>query len=604
MRFSTIQVLAVIALCTVAAGAQPLKVTASTDRTSLALNQRLTLTIELSGPAANEVGTPQPPETGGFLEFIGSGGTSQNIQFINGRMSVSRSFSYFYMAVKPGTFNLPAVSVVHEGETYRSDPIEITVSKTAAPPSSRSPAARETDQGGGDDLFVRALVDRKRVYQNQPVIVTFRIYTRVSVSNYAISRLPETSGFWTEELEIPGGPKTRDEVINGIRYTVADIKKQALFPTSPGTVTVGPMALDCEVRVARRRSRDIFDSFFDDPFFGRTVRKSILSQPVEIRVDPLPPPPEDLAFTGAVGRYDLSASVDKNDVKTDEAVTLKVELSGRGNIKIAPAPEVTIPADFEQYDPKVTQNINRSGAAISGRKTYEYVLVPRFPGELTIRPIRYSYFDPDARRYRTLSTPEMTIRVSKGTSEFLAAGSGLSKEEVRLIGQDIRFIKLSSPALRPRNARVYHSVLYPLFSVLPLLLVLGAYLYRNHAEKLSENEAYARSRHAKRSAHKALSRAKAHLDEDRGGEFYSQISRALVGFLADKLDLPEAGLVSDEMTARLRGRGVDAGQIDEVMDLLQTCDYLRFAPSRATRDDNVRFHQRARETILKLEKIL
>lgn len=584
---------------------QPLTVSMSVDKTSLALNQQLVLTIDLSGEGANSVSAPELPDMGGYLALLGSGGSSQSIQIINGRMSVQKSHTYYYMAVKEGTFQIPSIKVNYKGGTYESNSVTISITKTAAAPTPSRPQSRQSvspEAGMGGDLFVRAIVNKRRVYQNEPVIVTYRIYTQVNVSSYGVSKLPETAGFWAEDFD-QGQPQTREEILNGKKYVVADIKKVALFPTSPGNKTIGPLGIDCEVRVqSRRRSNDIFDSFFDDPFFSRTMKKSIFSKPVEIEVLPLPSEGRPASFSGVVGDFKMDANIDKLDVKTNEAVTLKIRISGTGNIKILPQPQVSIPSDFQQYEPKVTESINRQGGVISGNKTFEYVLVPRFPGEQRIKPIEFSYFDPQAGRYRTLFSPEMIIHVTKGAEDFVSVGPGLSKEEVRLVGQDIRFIKLSSPAFRPVGYRFYTSFAFVALAVFPALLLIGSIAYRNHLEKLSGNVAYARSRQANRLAMRRLRKAKGFLDEKTQKEFYAEVSHALIGFAADKLNLPAAGVIATEIEEQFKRHSLDENLIKQYLQLMQVCDYQRFAPTSVSKQEMESLYQQASEAIVKLEK--
>jgi hypothetical protein len=588
--------------------AQPLSVSTSVDKTTLAVNEQLVFTIELSGEGANGASNPELPEMGGFLSLLGSSGTSQSIQIINGRMTVQKSQTYYYMAAKEGTFQIPPVKVSYKGVEYQSNPINITITKSAgnAAPPANQPQSRTVspEAGAGDDLFIRAIPNKRRVYQNEAVIVTYRIYTQVNVSSYGVSKLPETAGFWAEDFD-QGQPQTREEVLNGKKYVVADIKKVALFPTSSGSKTIGSLVIDCDVRMqSRRRTTDIFDSFFDDPFFNRTVRKSIYSKPIEVEVLPLPSEGRPGNFSGAVGDFRLEANIDKQNVKTNEAISLKIKISGVGNIKILPQPQLAIPSDFQQYDPKVTENISRQGGAISGSKTFEYVLVPRFPGEQQIRPFEFSYFDPQAATYRTLSSPSFSIHVTKGADDFVSLGPGLSKEEVRLVGQDIRFIKLTTSQLTPIGKRLYTSFAFISLSIVPLILLIGSVAYRSHLEKLSGNVAYARRRRANRMAMKKLSKAYSLLDEKTQKQFYAEASRALLGFAADKLNLSEAGIITSEIEKRLIDHNLESNLIQSYMKLVQTCDYQRFAPANISKSEMEEFYQQAKEAIINLEKAL
>ncbi|MBN1479748.1 protein BatD [candidate division KSB1 bacterium] len=587
--------------------AQPLTVTTSVNQNQIGLNQQLVFTIELSGEAAQKVAQPELPDMQGYLDFLGSGGTSQNISFVNGRMSVAKTFTYYYLAVKEGEFIVPPVTVIYDNTEYASKPITVTISQSAAAGQSQSPASSQPPSSNStDDLYIRTIVNKRSVYQNEPIIVTYRIYAAVSVTGYSITKLPETTGFWTEDIETPQQPQVKNEMIDGKRYLTADIKKIALFPTSAGEKTIGPMALQCEVRVqTSRRSRDLFDSFFDDAFFGGTTRRSIASPAVEIDVKPLPAANKPADFSGAVGQYKLNATVDKTDVNTDEALSLKVNISGTGNIRLLPKPRLEIPSDFEQYDPKETEVIDRQGGIISGSKTFEYVLVPRFPGEQRIKPITFSYFDPVKKDYVTLSAPELIINVTKGANQFIASGgSGLSKEEVRYVGQDIRFIKLAPGDFQPIGYRIYTSFGFFALLALPIFLLAWAVLYKNHRDRLSENIAYARSRRANTLAMKRLSKAKLLLSEDRQKEFYAEVADALTGFAADKLNMSKAGLISDELEKEFKNRGLDAELTTDYFSLIRTCDLQRFAPSTVEVETMQQSYKEAKKVIIKLEKAL
>ncbi len=592
------------------ANAQPLSVTSTVNQTSVAVNQQLALTVELSGQGAQKVGQPDLPDMGGYLSFLSSGGTSQNISFVNGKMSVSKSFTFYYLAAKEGNFTIPAIQVTYDGKTYSSQPIDITITQGSAQPQQptqqAAPSTNSENGASKEDLFVRTFVNKKRVHQGEPILVTYRIYSAVNVSGYSISKLPETTGFWVEDLESPQQPQVKKEVLNGKQYVTADIKKLAVYPTSSGNKTIGSMVVQCEVRVQERRSRrDVFDSFFDDAFFGRTVRQSVAAPAVEVTVLPFPEENKPDSFNGAVGQYDLKATVDKTDVNTDEAVTLTVTISGTGNIRLLPKPEVTIPADFEQYDPEETESINRTSTGVSGKKTFEYVLVPRFPGVQKIRPIRYSYFDPQKEEYVTLTSPEMVINVSGGKGQLVASGgSGLSKEEVRYVGQDIRFIKLESDGFRRIGSRFYTSFPFFVLLLFPALVFGLAVGYKSHQAKLSENVAYARSRKANSIAMRRLSKAKSLLSENSQKEFFAEVSDALSGFAADKLNMAKAGLLSDELEREFQRRHIESGLTKEYFDLIRLCDFQRFAPATVSLDTMEDAYQKAKNVIIKLEKTL
>ena len=318
--------------------AADIEIKTSVDRTRVGLNQNFTLTVDVSGDKADNTGNPQMPDINDFAAYMGSSGTSQNIQIINGRMNVSKSHSFTYRAIALGKFTIPAATVKYDGKEYRSKPIQIEVVKATtqqpqqqqrrSPFSANQQPATQVDK---NNLYLKVAVSKRQVYVNEPLIVSFKIYTRVSVTQYGVTKLPNTAGFWVEEFDIGKQPQTTEKILNNQKYMVAEIKRMALFPTDAGKKKIGAMEIECNVRVQTKR-RSIFDSFFDDPFFGRSVRKLVTSKPITINVLPLPSEGKPANYSGLVGNYNITSSIDKKHVKTNEAISLKIEISGTGNI--------------------------------------------------------------------------------------------------------------------------------------------------------------------------------------------------------------------------------------------------------------------------------
>jgi len=615
-KFSTsiITLLVTLFLITSFVSAQDLAIKTHVDRIRIAVGQQFVLTVELSGAEAQSLSPPNPPDLSAFADFAGNS-SSTNMQFINGKMSVIKGILNYYIARKQGKHQIPAISFDYKGKTLTSQPITIEILKGAAQPQTtpdqrRNPSQRSQitpqDQIEGN-IFLKAEVDKKSVYQNEPVTIIYKIYTRLDVSNYAIAKLPNTLGFWSEDFSIPQRPVTYEEVINGERFLVAEVKKYALFPTDAGKKIIEPMEIECEVRVRQRRqSRDIFDRFFDDDFFGSSfgqrVRTKVFSDTLKIDVKPLPLEGKPADFSGAVGNFSMNASIDKDEVVTNDAITLKVRYSGDGNIKMLPEPIVNIPNDIETYPPKTNQNIDRTGDRIKGNKTTEYVMIPRYAGEYRIKPITFSYFDTDNKTYKTLRSPEFKIRVSAGTGTGLPITSGISREEIKLIGKDIRFIKESTAEFHRIGSYFYKTFWFGLFIFIPLFAFGFAIVYRQRQDKMSENVAYARSRRANQFAKKRLSKAHKLKDTETRKEFYTEISQALLGFIADKLNLAAAGLISDDVADRLRERNVDESVISELLSCLQECDYQRFAPSDISTEEMKELYNKASDAIVSLDK--
>ena len=582
------------------AAAADLQVRAYVDRTAVGLNETFTLSVVLSGSGANGASAPQLPKMDDFAAFLGSG-SSQNIQIINGRMSISKTISYQFQARAAGSFTIGPVSVTAGGATQQTQPIAIKIEQGAAARPSSPSAPSQSSEIAESDLFLRAYANKKRVYVNEPVIVSYKLFTRLPVSSFSYSKIPTTSGFWADDFPMPAQPAATEEILQGKRYTTAVLKKSALFPLSAGVKTVEPMAVDCDVRAAKR-TRDPFSDFFDDSFFfGRTERKTAASVPLSVTVMPLPEAGKPADFSGMVGRFAISASLDKSAAKTNEAVTLKIKIEGTGNIHGIPDPKPDFPADFEVYPPKVAEQINHEGGSVSGSKTYEFVFVPRSTGPHAIQPVAFSYFDPDAETYKTVRTPGITLDVEKGGETYSAIPSGLSKEEVKLVGKDIRFIQTHASFDQVRETSdLYKTVLW----MLPLIGLAAAILRKRHQDLLEGDVAYARSHRAGRDVRKRLDRARALLDPAKHHEFYGEVGRALHKFLGDKLNIAEAGMIADEVKALLRRRGADEESVASYFECLSVCDLKRFSPSGSSKEEMKTFLATAEAAITRLGKAL
>ncbi len=590
--------------------AQDVTVVATVDRTQIGLGEDFTLSVEISG---RDVGEPRLPDLSQFAQQIGRS-SSQNFQLINGRMSSSTTIHYTYLAQAAGAFEIGAVEVEVNGQIVRSQPIRIEIAQAgggAQPQGGQSgatPSQPRTDpslQSSEVGVFLKAELDRTRIYQNEPIVVSYKIYTLRTISSYSLSKLPNFAGFWVENFDMPRQPQTRQEVINGQGYLVAEIKRTAVFPQSAGKLTLEPMTIECEVQVQaqRRRSRDLFESFFDDPFFARTARVEVSSKPVSIEVLPLPTN-KPAGFEGAVGNYSLKATVDRREAKTNEAITLKVSVSGQGNIKTLSAPRLTLPRDFEIYDPKVVEDVNRANNQISGSKTWEYVMVPRFPGEFEISGVQLPYFDPRAKEYRLASATPIALTIAKGAGEVATASGGMSKSDVKLIGQDIRFIALAQMPFEEIGQPNYAQPWFLALLTLPLFGLAGAFLYQRHQQKLSTNVAYARGRKATRVANKQLQTAKKFLQSNDGKQFYAEVQRALMGFLGNKLNVAEAGLVTDDIQKMLEAKNVAPTIASAFITCLHTCDFQRFAPSQSNGVEMKQFYDQAQNAIAQMEEAL
>ena len=582
---------------------QDIKLIASIDRNPVGLNEQFVYQLEISGSGS---GVPDP-NLPGFEDFriLGGPNVSTSVQIVNGSMSSSKSYSVILLPRKAGTFNIPPVTITHKGKTYQSNAIRLVVNQQSsqATPQQGSSVGNEAAEASSD-LFIRVIPSRHSVYVNDQITVSFKVYFRVSIRNPDFIKLPETVGFWVEEYEIPQNIPVTTEVVDGIQYNVAEVKKMALFPTKTGQLTLTPMQLAVNV-VERRRRRDpfsTFDSFFEDPF-GRTVRKVLATDPVTFTVKPLPENGKPQRFSGLVGNYTMTTEVDKSAVKANEAISYKIRLNGTGNLKSLNDLAVEFPASFEVYDPKVKDNINRSGPRLVGTRELEYVLIPRTSGQYRIKPLEVAFFDPSSETYKTLRSPEYLIDVGKGDDVGgIASNTYLSKSEVKLLGKDINFIKEENLNLIPRDYKPYTALWFWASLILPLIFLGVAYGYRNHQEKMTTNVEYARRRKAYKQAEKRLKGASHFLKEQKYAEFYGEVSRALIGFVADKTNHAAAGVLRDDVEKLLRNRKVDAEIVDEYLNCLDEADFRRFAPGDMSDEEANSFYKKAEEILVKLGK--
>ena len=541
------------------------------SQTEVLLNRQFVLNVEISGTQQLDEDPPVLPDLSAFAVYLGSG-TSTSMQIVNGRTSLSLTFQLRFQATAEGTFEIGPVTVRAGGRDLRTEPLTIRITDGPAP-TSRSGLPGADGTVAPEDLFITATASKPRVYVNEPVIVEYRIFTRVDVEGYNITQQPGTTGFWVEELEDPQA-RVEQVVRDGLQYTSAVVRRVALFPTGAGTKTLAPLTLETQVRV-QRRSR----SLFGDPFgglFGSRVSVVVGSNPVEIEVLPLPEAGRPDAFTGLVGRLEVSASIDRTDAETNDALTYRLEVSGTGNIRTLPEPELGFPSDVEVYPPDVSERVDPTEDGVRGSKIFEYVIVPRAPGQVTIPAVKLAYFDIDAGTYAAAASDPITLTVA---GDPVAGPAGRFRTGVDLQRQDIRFIRIAIPGFRPVGGSLVRSAGFWAIVLVPMCAVAGAVAARRHQDRLTGDVAYARRRRAARLAKQRLARAESLRSPDRHRAFHAEVGRALQGFLGDKLNLAEAGLIRDEIRARLTSRGVAPGVIDAYLGCLEDCDRQRFAPT-------------------------
>ncbi|HTY35814.1 MAG TPA: BatD family protein [Bacteroidota bacterium] len=568
---------------TLTAAAQNGTFVAAVDRSSVGTGDRFEVSFTVSGTDVNGIKNFKAPNFSPFVVLSGPN-QSTNMQFTNGQMSGSVSYTYYLYAQQVGKYTIGAASIDYKGTTLQTKPIAIEV--VQGKPKSQQ-AESDAPQNIGDNLLIRAFADRARVKQGEPVTITYKLYMnpRLSVNGYDIAKAPVYQGFWAEEIEAPKQPTLTTENYEGKQYRVATIRKTALFPTQSGKLEISPLEVRCAYQVqSRKKSNDPFDSFFNDPFFSRmqTVEQDFKSNPLTLTVDPLPGNPP-AGFSGAVGRFTFSATVDKKEVKTGDPITLRLTITGSGNIKLLNPPKPNLPADFEAYDPKISDEITRDGGVIRGKKTAEYLIIPRNAGERSIDPIAFPYFDLDRGAYSVLRSPKFDFTVTQG-KDVSGGASIASKSDIKLLGEDIRFLKLTMGELQPvGESLLLNNWVIALFA-LPPVAFLGAFGYRKRQDKRSGKVDQLRFAKAGREAAKRLKLARKLLSQGNTESYHAEISKALMAYLEDKLHLEKAALTIDQAASLLEQHHVPQDTIQTLRSCIDRAEFARFAPSSDTKE--------------------
>ncbi|MEW6193896.1 MAG: BatD family protein [Bacteroidota bacterium] len=554
----------------------------SVDRTTVGQYDRFQVYLTFKGADVNSVTNFRPPVFSGFKVLSGPN-QSTSMQIINGKVSGSLTFSYILQPTSIGEFTIGQSSVDYDGKTYRTSPLKIKVEK-GTPQQQKESTGGYTEEELAKNVFILAEANKSRAMIGEQVNVTYKLYTKLNIASPQITKLPQYEGFWAEEMDPTQTISFDIGMYKGERYRVATIKRVALFPTKTGSLKVSPFELNVPVIVKKKRTgNDIFDEFFNDSFFGRseTVQYEARSNTLKIEVDPLPSFNVPPSFNGAVGNFNFKVELDKNKAVTNESISLRMTVSGSGNIKLLKLPEVQLPAGFEKYEPKVYDNVNK-GSVISGQKIVEYLIVPRTPGDKEIPSIEFSYFNPSSKRYVTERSPQFKISVTKGEGQYEPLAGNYSKEDVKLLSEDIRYIKTSDFNLERRQEV---SLIKPWFWIsfaLPLAALFTAVGIRKRQNKLYGNLQLLKYQKAEKAAKQRLKTAKHALDLNRVTEFYSELSLALYGYLEDKLGIQKSDFTLELSLEKLKQNNIPEQLIERVKVIAEKCEFVRFAPQGET----------------------
>lgn len=555
------------------------KFTAQVSKNSVAVGEPFQVTFSLNGN-----GTDLKIAHMNDFDILQGPYNSSSMSVINGVVTQSFSLTYVIGAKKEGKFLLGPATIVVNGNTIQSNTLTIEVGK-ASGNSGSSKQGNTQDQGtvksGGDNLFLIAQPSKTKVYVGEELTLIHKLYYKVDIVNVSVTKMPAMDGCFVQDGKVT---PPAAETVDGERYMGGELKKTYIVPQRTGKVTIDPMEADFIVRQqSNRRPRDIFEQLMGTGY--EEAKYKLRSKPVTIDVLPLPEEGKPENFSGAVGNYTFKATLSKDNVKANEAINLTVTISGKGNIKLVDPLKINFPEDFETYDPKITQNTTNTDG-LGGTKTFDYLLIPRHEGDYKIDNLTFSFFDPAKKEYVVLPSPEFTIHVEKGDPRDASANvyTPQNKEEVKVLGDDIRYIKTNTPVFRSSDDHFFGSAGFYSLIVLPILgFIAFVFIRRKNIEK-NKDVIAVKERKATKMARKRLVVAEQNLKTSNKEQFYIEISQALYGYVGDKLNISVANLTKDNISNALKSKGAKEETIAQLIQTMDTCEYARYAPNAVSGD--------------------
>ena len=581
------------------AGAQEVQVTATVGSDVVGVEDNFQLTVTVTGKDSGQAETPRLPRLRGLLVVSGPSVSTQ-FQWINGVSSQSKGFIYVLLPEKEGQITIDPIQVTVGGKIFKTQPMSVRVIPGShGPRRSFDPFGedifRAPRSAPADNLFVAAELDRSSAYPGQQVTLAYHLYTQVGVTGLQIKESPPLTGFWVEDIPVGPSPTATRRTVNGKEYLDYVIKKQALFPNTPGKLKIAPSTFAVSVKLAG----DLLGLFGQSETVYKKTREIILD------VKPFPSQDRPADFSNAVGSFSLTSSLDKTEAATGDAVGLHVNLAGRGNLKtIADLPLPPMP-DFTIYSSKRAENVRPvEGDIIGGEKSWEYVIVPKAPGRQKIPSFSFSFFDPEQGRYRILTAPPLELHVVRGSNaaDAVTGLSGAGKQSLTRQASDINFIKLSANDLETRSDPIYRSAWFYVLAGVPLLFNIGAFLYQRERSRETGDAVLARSRRARRTA---LARLKNAEKSGRGEprKFYDETALALSGYLTGKFNLPAIAMTGDMLEKTLAEHSLNPDTVREILACLQECDFGRFVSASASKEKMQQLAARVRQLIDALERL-
>lgn len=552
-----------------------------------------------------------------FTDFEITGGpytsTSSSVQIVNGSVTKTNMqiFSFHLRALKEGTYTMPSASITVDNKKITSEVCEVNVVASSSNSYNNNRSSSNVTVGA-KDVFLEAVPNKKKVYQGEQILLTYRIFYTIPISQLSVSKAPSYSGFWTKDITDNDGSLQQSSIIrDGQQYNVATIQEIVLFPQKSGKLTIDPLDITCLAQIRQQRDRtngygyDPFDDFFGDVMgsYYSNVKKDIKSQPITIEVEPLPTTNKPSSFKGAVGQYTFTSKIDKSELKVNDALTLTLTVSGKGGIDLLELPKPVFPPDFEVYEPKITTSVKDNALGIYGSKTAEYIIIPRTSGDFTLGNIEFSYFNPSLNRYETLKSDVYEIKVQKGDN---VSGSGVytpGQSDVKYIGKDIHHINTSNNKLNVTGTMFFMSPLYIVIIVIMLAIFVVTIIIYKRINKFNKDQVLVKNKQATKVAKKRLKNAYTYLTANNHSLFYEEFSQALWGYISDKLNIVRSQLSMDSVKEMMLSKNVSEDIVNEFVDLLNSCEFARFAPGDPNKKMD-ELYQKGIELITKSERIL
>lgn len=554
------------------------------------------------------------PSFEGFDVLAGpSTSTSSSVQFINGKMSqsVNNTFSFVVAASSEGEFTIGEASVKADGKTYKTQAVTVKVIKEVGGNGSAGEQNKKKPESAAarlaeDDVLIVATVDRTNVYKGQPVLVTYKLYTRVAM-NAEGQKMPSFAGFWTQRLNIDSNRWLREEY-KGKLYDACPIAEYLLFPQQSGVVKIEPMEMSVVARLQvknPRRGHDPFADFFDVPQI-QEVRRVVRSEELTLNVKALPEG-APASFSGAVGEFEMQVTPPADEIEANSAVTYVVKISGTGNLSMIQAPQIALPTTFEQYSVKSSESIQTTARGVSGYRQFEYPMIARAEGDFFIPALEFTYFNPRLAKYVTLTAEEFAIHVAPDASAQsgmpnAALVSGIDKEDIKFLGRDIRFIKLSEGEFEQRGkvfmfGGLWWAVVAGMIALFGVVVAwLSSYL------KQMRNQATLKGKRANKVALARFRAAEKYMKEQNTRGFYEEMLRGLWGYLGDKLNIPASDLTKENVRETLTRKGASVEDVERYVGLITDCEYAQYAPSAGIHVEDA--YLRGVEAISRLEAVI